>query len=204
MITGYLQEVYLDINPEKSYKVITAKQFDSDTRGIIAHITNNGEPYTITGDSVALRVKKPDGHVVIGDATVNQDGTVTALFSLQCLAAHGRAYADLAEMDSSNKVLSTAAFILDIKPSPDGNQANIESMDDYPIIYNFVTNAQDVINSVQEWANGYHGAVPVTQDNPAFNNNSKYWAERSKSVIDSVSFSVNPDTGKLILMYEEP
>lgn len=62
MITGYLQEVYLDINPEKSYKVITAKQFDSDTRGIIAHITNDGEPYTITGDSVALRVKKPDGH----------------------------------------------------------------------------------------------------------------------------------------------
>lgn len=42
MITGYLQEVYLDINSEKSYKVITAKQFDSDTRGIIAHITNDG------------------------------------------------------------------------------------------------------------------------------------------------------------------
>ena len=204
MITGYLQEVYLDINPEKSYTVITAKQFDSDTRGIIAHITENGEPYTITGDNVALRVKKPDGHVVIGDAIVNQNGTVTAIFSLQCLTTHGRAYADLAEMDKNGKILSTAAFIIDVKPSPDTKQIDIESMDDYPIIYNFVTNAQDVINSVQEWANGYHGAVPVTQDNPAFNNNSKYWAGRSKNVADSMNFSVNPDTGKLIITYEEP
>ena len=203
MIAGYFQEVYLDINPEKSYTVVTAKQYDTDTRGIIAHITNDGEPHVITGNSVIFRVLKPDGHVVIGDTIINQDGTITVIFSLQCLAACGRAYADLAEMDDE-KILSTAGFIIDIKPSPDPKQVDLKSMDDYPIIYNFVTNAQDVINSVQEWANGYHGATPVTEDNPAFNNNSKYWSDRSKHIVDSMTFSVNPDTGKLIITYEEP
>ena len=118
MTTEYFQEVYLDINPKKSYKVITVKQFDSNTRGIIAHITNNGEPYTITGDNVVFRIKKPDGHAIISDATINQDGTITILFPQQCLTVYGRAYADIAEINENNKVLSTVAFILNIKPAP--------------------------------------------------------------------------------------
>lgn len=119
---GYFQNVYLDINPEKSYTVINAKQFDSGTRGIIAHITNNGEPYTITGDNVVFRVKRPDGHIITNDAIINQNGTVTALFSPECLTVYGRAYADIAEIieidENNKKILSTVTFILNIKPSP--------------------------------------------------------------------------------------
>lgn len=82
--------------------------------------------------------------------------------------------------------------------------SDIESTNDYPFIYNLATTAQDVIDSVQEWANGYHGNIPVDSSSPAYNNNSKYWAERAKNVIDTLTFSINPSTGILSISYEEP
>jgi len=69
----YLQQVYLDINPNDLYTVVTAKQFDTNSRGIIARIMEDGREHTITGDRFELRVKKPDGHVVISSATINND-----------------------------------------------------------------------------------------------------------------------------------
>lgn len=199
----YLQEVYLDINPNNSHLVVTAKQYDSNTRGIIAHIMRDGQPYTITGTNIIFRVKKPDGHIVIGDTTINQDGTVKVIFSAQCLAAYGRAYADLVEINNEDGILSTTSFIIDIKPSPNIDETSIESTDDYQIIYNFIANAQDVIDSVREWADGYHGLTPVDSSSPAYNNHAKYWALKAKNIADTLDFSLDLNTGILSFSYEE-
>lgn len=115
---------------------------------------------------------------------------------------NGRAYADLVEL-SNNQVLSTVSFIIDIRPSPKPSP-DVESMDDYPVIYEFVTNAEEVIASVREWADGYHGNEPVTSGSPAYKNNSKYWATRAKNVANTMNFTLDPNTGVLSYTFENP
>ena len=206
----YLQQVYLDINPNDLYTVVTAKQFDTNSRGIVARIMEDGREHTITGDRFELRVKKPDGHVVISSATINNDQSVTAIFNEQCLLVNGRAYADLAEI-SNGEILSTAPFIIDIKPSPNPDRAQIESTDEYSILYDLINGADNVINTARDfaedaeaWANGTRNNRQITSNDEAYNKNSKYWAGRAKNVIESMVFSIVPETGNLTVTFENP
>lgn len=206
----YLQQVYLDINPNDLYTVVTAKQFDTNSRGIVARIMEDGREHTITGDRFELRVKKPDGHVVISSATINNDQSVTAIFNEQCLLVNGRAYADLAEI-KNGEILSTAPFIIDIKPSPNPDKAQIESTDEYSILYDLINGADNVINTARDfaedaeaWANGTRNNIQITSNDEAYNKNSKYWAGRAKNVIESMVFSIVPETGNLTVTFENP
>lgn len=206
----YLQQVYLDINPNDLYTVVTAKQFDTNSRGIVARIMEDGREHTITGDRFELRVKKPDGHVVISSATINNDQSVTAIFNEQCLLVNGRAYADLAEI-SNGEILSTAPFIIDIKPSPNPDKAQVESTDEYSVLYDLINEADNVISTAQgfvedaeAWANGTRNNIQITSNDEAYNKNSKYWAGRAKNVIESMVFSIVPETGNLTVTFENP
>lgn len=206
----YLQQVYLDINPNDLYTVVTAKQFDTNSRGIVARIMEDGREHTITGDRFELRVKKPDGHIVISSATINNDQSVTAIFNEQCLLVNGRAYADLAEI-SNGKILSTAPFIIDIKPSPNPDKAQAESTDEYSVLYDLINEADNVISTAQgfvedaeAWANGTRNNIQITSNDEAYNKNSKYWAGRAKNVIESMVFSIVPETGNLTVTFENP
>jgi len=83
---------------------------------LLIHFTKDGEKYEINSDRVWLRVRKPDGHVVLKEGTINKsNGTVEVNLTPQILAVPGRAYADIIEFnDSSNTsdTLSTASFII--------------------------------------------------------------------------------------------
>ena len=208
----FLQEVYLDINPNDLYTIVTAKQFDTNSRGIHAHIIENGQEHTIIGDRFELRVRKPDGHIVILNATINNDQTITAIFNEQCLLVNGRAYADLAEIARVNDkdiVLSTAPFIIDIKPSPNPDKAQIESTDEYVILNDLINDAENVINTAQNfakdaeaWANGTRNNIIIDRNDEAYNKNSKYWAGRAENVARSMAFSIVPETGNLTITFE--
>lgn len=210
----FLQEVYLDINPSDLYTVVTAKQFDTNSRGIRAHIMENGQEHIITGTRFALRVRKPDGHIIILNATINNDQTITAIFNEQCLLINGRAYADLAEIARINDkdvVLSTAPFIIDIKPSPNPDKAQIESTDEYTILNDLINDAENVINTAQSfardaeaWANGTRNNTVINENDEAYNKNSKYWANRAENVAKSMTFSIVPETGDLTIIFENP
>lgn len=181
MVQQYIQEIYLDINPNNSYIVITAKQFDADSRGIRVHVTENGQPYNITGDYFQLRVKKPDGHVVVKNATLNNDQTITAIFNDQCLLVSGRAYADIVEL-SDGKILSTAPFIIDIKPSPNPDKTQIESTDEYAAFNDFINDGLNIINTAQNWSEQANmWANGQTTGTPNSNNNAKHWAEEAEN-----------------------
>ena len=133
----YIQEITLDINSNQAYTVVGAKQGDSERRGVHVYFTASGEQYQINqNNSVALRVRKPDGHIVFNDASVQPDGSVIAMFSYQTLISAGRAYADLIEFGADGKTISTVSFILNIMSSPDIRASDILSSDEflYPYI----------------------------------------------------------------------
>lgn len=101
----YTQDITLDLNSNSAYVVVDAKQGDVNSRVLHVTYTQNGIPYLVnTNNSVMLRLRKPDGHVALNDATINLDGTVTVTFTYQCLTTSGRAYADLVEFNSGGMV----------------------------------------------------------------------------------------------------
>ena len=175
---NYNQEITLDLNSNSAYVVVDAKQGDVDSRTLLVHYTSNGEEYKVnTNNSVALRMRKPDKTVVFNDTTINYDGSVLVPFSYQCLTVAGRAYADLVELNSDGQTLSTVSFIVNIMAQPDFSADAALSSDEFLYLKSFLDRGNYVIGEAQEWANGYNGETPVTEDNPAYNNHSKYWAE---------------------------
>ena len=175
---NYNQEITLDLNSNSAYVVVDAKQGDVDSRTLLVHYTSNGEEYKVnTNNSVALRMRKPDKTVVFNDTTINYDGSVLVPFSYQCLTVAGRAYADLVELNSDGQTLSTVSFIVNIMAQPDFSADAALSSDEFLYLKSFLDRGNHVVGEAQEWANGYNGETPVTEDNPAYNNNSKYWAE---------------------------
>lgn len=74
----YIQEITLDLNTHSAPLIVNAKQNDTDTRKLLVHYTKNGEEYKInTNNSVALRVRKPDMHLIFNNGVVNNNGTVS-------------------------------------------------------------------------------------------------------------------------------
>lgn len=206
----YIQEITLDLNTHSAPLIVNAKQNDTDTRKLLVHYTKNGEEYKInTNNSVALRVRKPDMHLIFNNGVVNNNGTVSVTLTQQCLAVSGRAYADLVEFNSSGQMLSTVSFIIDIQAMPDvmGNEAI--SSNEFLYLKSFIDTGNSIIGKAQEWANGYNGDTPVSSSNPAYQNNSKYWAQQAESnftktqnIMSSLDFSFEPSTGILTVSYE--
>ena len=78
----YIQEITLDVNSNVAYSVVSAKQGDIDSRKLLVHFTKDGNEYPINeNNSVALRLKKPDGHIVFNNCQVKDDGSVLVTFT---------------------------------------------------------------------------------------------------------------------------
>lgn len=185
----YIQEITLDINSNQAYTVVSAKQGDSDSRGIHVYYTASGEEYQVNpNNSVALRVRKPDGHVIFNDASVQPDGSVIAMFSYQTLIVAGRAYADLVEFNPNGQTISTVSFILNIMSSPDINANAALSSDEFLYLKTFIDRGNSIIGLAQEWAVGSNGDQPVSQDNPAYNNNAKFYAEQGQAFASTAGY----------------
>ena len=173
----YIQNVTFDLNTLQAPVIIGAKQYDTDTRGIRVTYTKNGESYQIHENNIVrLRMRKPDNTSILNDAQNNGDGTVTVIFSQECLSAAGRAYADLIEFDLQGKTLSTFSFIVDIQAAPNISSREALSSNEFQSLLNFIDQGQSIIGKAQGWANGYNGNTPVGSSNPAYHNNAKYWS----------------------------
>lgn len=178
----YTQEIILDLNPNSAYPIISAKQNDVDSRILLVHYTKDGAEYKVSrNNSVALRLRKPDMHVVFNDCTINDDGTVSVTLSQQCLAIAGRAYADLVEFNSSGQMLSTTSFIINIQASPNVMGSDAVSSDEFLYLKSFIDQGLNIIGQAEEWVNGYNGDEPIDPSNPAYKNNAKYFKQRAEA-----------------------
>lgn len=147
----YTQEITLEINSGIAIPTVNAKQSDVDSRALLVHFTQDGIEYKINiKNSVVLRMRKPDGHIIMNDAVVNEDGTVSVIFSYQCLAASGRAYADLFEINADGQLLSSAPFIVNIVPQPKQSPSDILSSDEFLYLKSFVDRGNEYLDKVSK------------------------------------------------------
>lgn len=131
---SYVKTITLDVNADQNYTIVKAKQGDKINRKIAITLKKDGANFTPTGVSeIWFRVEKPDKNIAIVKSTdsgspISVSGNVyTVSLSEQCLTASGKAWCDLAFLDSSGNTLSSCAFILNIVPMPNGNTAESTS-----------------------------------------------------------------------------
>ena len=111
----YIRDITVDFSGERLFDYITAIQGDTNSRAIKITILENSKPYTIpTGTKAVLRCKKPDGKRVFNDATINDDGTVTAKLSGQMLTAPGNCRCEIALYGSDGSCLTSTPFTVKV------------------------------------------------------------------------------------------
>lgn len=148
---SYVKTITLDVNADQNYTIVKAKQGDKINRKIAITLKKDGANFTPTGVSeIWFRVEKPDKNIAIVKSTdsgspISVSGNVyTVSLSEQCLTASGKAWCDLAFLDSSGNTLSSCAFIMNIIPMPNGNTA--ESISEW-------TDLQKAIDDAERFAN---------------------------------------------------
>ena len=112
--------ITLDVARSNSYICLLAKQFDENSRFLIATLTNNGEPMIIpAGAAVTLRATRPDGEPVAVPGIINNDGTTTVEIDDYILEVVGSASLSI-EVAIGDEILTSASFNLTIQRA-DGN-----------------------------------------------------------------------------------
>ncbi len=107
---------------------LSAKQGDNSSRFVKITLANSGEIYPVPkGVSANFRAQKPDGTMVLNQAVVNDDGTVTVELTQQTLAVCGDVIADIYLTDGSGSVLSSVSFVIQVEAAPMGDKTDSEN-----------------------------------------------------------------------------
>lgn len=165
----YISKIELDVNAENNHKLIRAKQGDIVLRKVEITLLSDGVAFAPDGVAkVQFRVEKPDYTAVILESTDSTapisggSGVYVVTLSDQCLAAAGRAKCDLALLDSSGSVLSSANFFMDVVPMP--NIGNIiTSKTEYQALLDAIAAAENYADILAFRSNA--GNIEYTTDN---------------------------------------
>ena len=176
------------------------KQWDSNSRSIVAALFSGASPFNIpSGSSVMVRFRKPDGTGGLYDTTesgapvVFSGNTVTAPVAAQMLSVPGVVVAQIevysaATEESQAYRLASFCFFVDVEKSayPDDT---IISSDYYNILSESIQQAlqysqisQSSAKDAEAWAVGQRGGVDVPSTDPAYNNSAKYWAQNAETI----------------------
>lgn len=200
---SYVKTITLDVNADQNYTIVKAKQGDKINRKIAITLKKDGANFTPTGVSeIWFRVEKPDKNIAIVKSTdsgnpISVSGNVyTVSLSEQCLTASGKAWCDLAFLDSSGNTLSSCAFIMNIIPMPNGNTA--ESISEWTDLQKAIDDAERFADIVAFRTSGNY--IQYTVDGQTWTNLVNVGAiggdlqKQIDDVKDSVAQTYNADT----------
>ena len=97
------------------YEKLTAKQGDIASRYLLFHLLDGDKPFDLTGKSVRVYARKPDGTEIFNDLIINNEtkGYCTLELTSQCLAEAGIVKMEL-YISQSGKVLTSIPFDLEV------------------------------------------------------------------------------------------
>ena len=143
-MAAYTQEISLEVGSSSLpfYKYL--KEGDGGSISLKITMLVNGIKFQpASGDTAMIRVLKPDGNSCMNPATINQDGTVTAVITQQMTAAPGTAKADIVITSSGGAAISTATFFLDVDYAPVGE--TIESTSEVLFLVDLVARGEAIL-----------------------------------------------------------
>ena len=167
-----MQSINLQITPSGVMPVVNASQYDYG-RLVQFNLFDGASAY-IPPEGTEIRVegRKSDGTVFSYFANYVGNAVIVTLTQQMTVLAED-VPCEL-RLNVNNEDIGTINFTLAVEPSNIGMAVVSET--EIPAIISLARRQE--LNS-EAWANGTRGGVPVSPDDPAYENNAKYWAEHA-------------------------
>ncbi len=158
----------INITPGGTTPVIHVSQNDVG-RSITMNVTDGDGWYDLTGSTVKLQGIKPSGLGYTVEGTVSGH-TVTIVTTKQMTDEHGNIASEL-KVTKNNTVIGTANIILAVERDPHPDHTYDGSLDE------LIPTITLLMETAEAYAVGTRSGVPVSSDDPAYQNNAKFYAE---------------------------
>lgn len=158
----------INITPGGTTPVIHVSQNDVG-RSITMNVTDGDGWYDLTGSTVKLQGIKPSGLGYTVEGTVSGH-TVTVVTTKQMTDEHGNIASEL-KVTKNNTVIGTANIILAVERDPHPDHTTDGSLDE------IIPTITLIMETAEAYAVGTRSGVPVSSDDPAYQNNAKFYAE---------------------------
>ena len=181
-------------------------QGDYGESQVVVKVVNNGVNMFDENVRPQITFRRSDGISIVG-AMFIEDSTYKYNFYGNELAVPGIVLMDLKFIDSQGRT-STAASRFIVLPNPEGDtQEGSHTYINSGLVSELRENVQIAVESAaasaedalasEGWAVGEQNGVPVSQDSPYYNNNSKWWSEQANPTmfgsLSDVSFGTLND-----------
>ncbi len=190
--------IKLDLNKDKLYEKIKAKQGDTKSRFLLFQLFDGASPFSLESRSVRAYMKKPDGQEVFNDLVINNrnEGYCTLELTNQVLAKAGIVKIELMIIEGDKK-LTSSVFELEVDKSIN-SEDSIVSTNEYEALLNGLA-------SLSEY-NSYKTQVQTNTSN--LETNTRELAEIKDRVINEnlikyryIATSFNQNEMKLVNMF---
>lgn len=175
-----MQIINLQITPNGVMPVVNASQYDYGR--LVQFNLYDGASAYIPPEGTEIRVegRKSDGNAFSYFVTY-VGNAVTVVLTQQMTALAEEVPCEL-RLSLNNEDIGTLNFTLAVEPSNIGY--TVVSETEIPAIIGLARKQE--LNS-EAWANGTRGGIPVSPDDPTYNNNAKYWAEHVQSSLNNLT-----------------
>lgn len=158
-------QITLDLVNRQAPAIVHAKQYDGNTRQIVADLTENGAPFIVPSGTIAIfQMAKPDGTYVFYDsdeagspAVVIDGSTVTVTLIAAALQVAGDCPAQIDLYNAGDK-LTSFTFVVRVQKS---------TVPDDAISETYVNVLTELIGEAQEAAQQAEAAIATTAANAA-------------------------------------
>lgn len=175
-----MQEIKLNIVPGGVIPVLHATQYDVG-RELKFLIFDGNSPASLTGTTATIEGTKPDGNGFSYECTISNN-EVTVETTAQMTVLSGSIDCKITFFKESDRI-GTALFILDIEKAALNSDTPISEAEIPPII----ALAREQEQNAEAWAVGTKNGEPVSEDDPQYENSSKWWAEYAESAVTGVT-----------------
>ena len=175
-----MQIINLQITPNGVMPVVNASQYDYGR--LVQFNLYDGASEYIPPEGTEIRVegRKSDGNAFSYFVTY-VGNAVTVVLTQQMTALAEEVPCEL-RLSLNDEDIGTLNFTLAVEPSNIGY--TVVSETEIPAIIGLAKKQE--LNS-EAWANGTRGGIPVSPDDPTYNNNAKYWAEHVQSSLNNLT-----------------
>lgn len=132
MINPVVYSISLDVHKIGSQKVLSMVRFDTK-RTVVASLTENGRPYTITdGCTAVFTAKKPDGTVIYNDCRIDYvNNTIVYPVTAQTTAVNGRVDCQLRLIGREGNIISSPTFTIVVADTLFNEGRAVDSSDEF-------------------------------------------------------------------------
>lgn len=186
------QNMTLDLTKRAAFQYVNAKQGDNGSRFVKITLTDGGVNYRPPADTAAtFRAQKPDGTMVLNQAVVNDDGTVTVELTQQTLAVSGDVAADVYLTDNHGAQLSSVSFIIHVENAPTGEA--IDSTNEFLKLLEIIEQAENITG---DFSSALDHLESIRNDAQAAAGNAESFASNAQEAAANVHQTVTSELQK--------